>query len=211
MVDTFGFDDTLINEREIFQGFVAWLAETYSKGIYLSGIIFLHPITAVRMSSNFERNMSICRRLCGEKDLAGIVLATTFWDRGNSDSHLRVEHELISEDKFWARPIAQGSKVFRVDSGYTSAEKIISYLVQRKQKVILEIQKDIVDRKLALEQTAAGRRIQDDRDRKLSSLEEELNELSNELDVAASAGDSAWNQEIHESMKEINEKILALK
>jgi hypothetical protein len=78
LVDTPGFDDSRTSDSEILRALAAWLTETYSANIRLTGILYLHRILDIRLGGSAMRNLRMFRKLVGEQNLASVVLATTF-------------------------------------------------------------------------------------------------------------------------------------
>ena len=77
LLDTPGFDDVEISDSDVLRDIASWLAAAYSRGVLLSGLIYVHQITALRMSRSPMKNMSVWTKLCGESQLGVIVMATT--------------------------------------------------------------------------------------------------------------------------------------
>lgn len=101
--------------------------------------------------------------MCGKNNLSSIALTTTFWDVLDTDRAQQIEAELISRDKFWARLIAQGCTTFRQDLGRDSAIKIVSSLIdQRKERMVLQIQSEIVEEGKNIQETAAAAELSTD-------------------------------------------------
>jgi hypothetical protein len=116
LVDTPGFDDSYRSNDEIVDAILTWLEQTYRAKVLLSGIIYLHRISDVRMQGGALDNLRMFRKLCGTVALQNVLLVTTFWDRvEDSEGRLR-EEELASNDEFWARMIQKGSRMRRWSS-----------------------------------------------------------------------------------------------
>ena len=79
LLDTPGFDDMQRSDTDVFTEISAWIATTYSSGIRLSGILYLHDISTPRLTGVTER-LRLLEDLCGLDSQANITLVTTFWD-----------------------------------------------------------------------------------------------------------------------------------
>jgi hypothetical protein len=180
------------SDSDVLRDTASWLAAAYSRGVLLSGLMYVHQSTAFRMSRSPMKYMSVWRKLCGESQLGATVMATTYWTAENWARSLRVEYDLITGEDFLGLANGSWKKMFRQDEGKKSAAKIIEYLVQRKQKVVLEIQRQVVDDKMKLEDTAAGISIQENLADQISSCEKELGDLREDLDYVTAQKDTEW-------------------
>ncbi|KAG9584584.1 hypothetical protein KCU97_g10078, partial [Aureobasidium melanogenum] len=59
LVDTPGFSDTNKTDTEVLNQIATWMAETYSEGQLLSGIVYLHPINQNRMDGPSMQNIKL--------------------------------------------------------------------------------------------------------------------------------------------------------
>jgi len=91
------------------------------------------------------------KKLCGDEGLASVVLVTTMWNKVEEASRLKREEQLIIKKELWEGMIVKGSKVFRHDNGIKSAMKIATYLISRKYPVVLDIQRQMVDKHMTLD------------------------------------------------------------
>lgn len=161
LIDTPGFDDTHKSDTDILREVADWLQRAYQNRILLSGIIYLHRITDVRMGGSAMKNLRMFKKLCGDNGLANVVLATTMWSSGvDEKTAVYREEQLRTQPDFWAKMVEKGSKIFRHDRGAASATEIVDYLISRKQTVVLDIQRELVDERKTLQDTAAGAEIQ---------------------------------------------------
>ncbi|KAK0752967.1 hypothetical protein B0T18DRAFT_423602 [Schizothecium vesticola] len=79
LVDTPGFSDTYSSDTEILLDLARWLEVTYRQDAKLTGIIYLHRITDVRMDGGVMRNLKMFRKLCGDQPMKNIIITSTFW------------------------------------------------------------------------------------------------------------------------------------
>ena len=137
----------------------------YSKKVKLAGMLYLHRITDVRMQGSALKNVHMFKELCGEGSLSTVVLATTMWNvlgqsRLSHEAAVERENELVQNDNFWGYMAKKGSSVVRHLGDTESAQNIISILVDKKESIVLDLQRQMVDEKQTLDQTAAGRFVQ---------------------------------------------------
>lgn len=152
-VDTPGFDDTYKSDIEILSMIADWLVQTYTRGIKLAGIVYLHRISDNRMAGASLKNLRMFASICGLEAMPSVILVTTMWDEVREDAGVRRETEL--RETFWRDMIAHGCKTERFDRTYEAAWDILHSLFHRAQEP-LQLPKDIVDTHLHLNETHAG-------------------------------------------------------
>lgn len=210
LVDTPGFDDSKKSDTDVLGEVADWLSRAYHNHIKLSGIIYLHRISDVRVGGSGVKNLRIFRELCGENGqsaMACVALVTTFWGGESKENGDRREQQLKTSSSFWSQIIAKGGKVFRHDQGVLSGQRIISYLVGRKERMTLEIQRDMVDRGKKLEDTGAGRVVQEELNRLKAEHARELKRIQDEWKEALNTKDEEWQKEIKAYKAEIEQKM----
>ena len=213
LIDTPGFDDTHKSDTDVLREVAFWLNEAYRRYVKLTGIIYLHRINDVRVGNAAMKNLRMFKRLCGTESLASVVLATTFWDNGpNLPKYLDREHELKTKDDFWRGMIQNQSKVFRQDSGRTSATRIIEYLVQRdrgstRNRPTLDIQRQMVDQGKPLDQTGAGQEVEIWLTQQREAYESKLALMKAEWVQALRERDKEWQRDLERNRQEIEAKI----
>ena len=80
LIDTPGFGDTTRTDVEVLEEIIDWLSETYKSKKLLTGIVYVHPITATRMRGSSVRSLEVFSQLVGIDSFHNILLVTTMWD-----------------------------------------------------------------------------------------------------------------------------------
>ncbi|KAL2818458.1 WD40-repeat-containing domain protein [Aspergillus cavernicola] len=157
LIDTPGFDDTNRSDAEVLRELAGWLTTTYSQNVRLTGIIYFHRISNVRMTGSARRNIFTFRKLCGDSALPNVVLATSMWDDVPHDVATKREKELVEKPEWWGYMINKGSRTFRHDNTRKSAVNLVKEFLQvAEPTVVLSLQEEMVDDCKTLEQTSAG-------------------------------------------------------
>lgn len=211
-IDTPGFDDTFQQDTDVLRKVADWLNAAYENGILLTGIVYLHRISDTRLGGSGMRNLRMFKKLCGEDNLGNIVLATTMWSLiGESEAEqqnaARRENELRTKENFWGFMIERGSRVFRQDRGSESAMEIVQYLVGRRRPITLDIQRDMVDRRLPLDETAAGREVQAGIAEQRKLYERKLAQTRTEMQQALKNRDKEHQRELQDIQGDIEAKL----
>lgn len=168
LVDTPGFDDTTLTDTEVLTMIASWMADSYDSNIRLTGVIYLHRITDNRVAGSSYKNLRMLRSLCGDSNLANVVLTTTMWDKVGEREGNEREKELLNTGNFWGDLKKDRAKVRRLNDSVLSAAGLVEELITMSP-VTLKIQKEIAIEKKTLDQTDAGR-----------SVDEALNNLKRE-------------------------------
>ncbi|KAH6995385.1 P-loop containing nucleoside triphosphate hydrolase protein [Ilyonectria destructans] len=156
VVDTPGFDDTLRPHGEVMAEITTFLAAQYALGLPLRGILYLHRITDIRMTGSSLGYLRMFKSLVGEEALQNVIIVTTMWNklrREDIGPAYRREQELL--DNFWGPLVDKGSYVAQFDGTSESAYALIFQLAG-KESVVLDIQKQIVDKDQSVLETPAG-------------------------------------------------------
>ncbi|KAJ7587380.1 P-loop containing nucleoside triphosphate hydrolase protein [Mycena floridula] len=163
ILDTPGFDDTFETDYEILRRISVWLTHSYSEGMKLAGVVYLHDISQTRMLGSTRKNFELFRKLCGLKASPHIVLTTTKWDRVREDEGKRRETQLV--EKFWNGIIEQKAHMCRFLLTQESALEIIKQVISSADLAVegvnhsLSIQQELVAIEKRLAETDSGRNL----------------------------------------------------
>jgi hypothetical protein len=159
LIDTPGFDDTYRSDTEVLHDVAYFLGQIYEQKVNLAGIIYLHRITDNRVAGSALKNLNMFQALCGKTDLSQVVLATSMWDKLSDDANHQegVKDETDLRTNYWADMLDLGSQTFRHDNTKASADAIVNYILSLPGNMVLRVQREVIDKGLALEDTDAGR------------------------------------------------------
>jgi hypothetical protein len=155
IVDTPGFNDSHVSDRDILMQILGWLKTNYQNGQKLNGILYLHRIDTPRIGGAALRNYMMFMQLCGEDFYRNICLGTTHWgllkDTTTGESR---EAELKEQNSFWHLMIAKGSEYVRIPEDQGSALDIIFRLAARPP-AFLKSQVEMGERGLSFDEVSA--------------------------------------------------------
>ncbi|KAK6539282.1 hypothetical protein TWF694_009517 [Orbilia ellipsospora] len=189
LVDTPGFDDTTRSDTDVLKEVAYFLSVSYSSKIKLSGIIYLHRITDIRMQGSTLKNLRMFKKLCGENALPCTILATTMWERVDQETGASREKQLVDTENFWGYMVSRGSRVFRHTNDRESALEIVDYIVGLQTKVVLDIQYQMVDQHKTLDQTGAGKELEAELIKQREKFAQQLKEVQEDLQSALEEAD----------------------
>jgi hypothetical protein len=188
-----------------------WLSISYKeKYIKLTGLVYLHRITDVRLTGNAHKNLRTFKKMCGYQTLSSIVLATTMWSSATPQEGAIREAELRDTAEFWGDMLREGSTMYRHTDGAHSAMNIISHLINKRTTAILGLQKEMVDLKRPLDDTKAGREVEGDMIKQREMFECKLNGAQDKMAEALAKNDQKLVQEIIKEQEAAQKKIDAV-
>ncbi|KAL2851528.1 WD40-repeat-containing domain protein [Aspergillus pseudoustus] len=200
LIDTPGFDDTNRSDTEVLRELAGWLTSTYSQNVRLTGIIYFHRISNVRMTGSAKRNIFTFRKLCGDNALPNVVLATSMWDDVPHETAVKREKELIEQPEWWGHMINKGSRTFRHDNTRQSAITLVKEFLQvAEPTVVLSLQEEMVDDHKTLEQTSAGVQLNEILAIERARFQRELDALQQDFKEALRLRDEEATREIEEA------------
>lgn len=164
LVDTPGFDDPVQTNGQILIKIAYWLKQSYTEHKKLNGIIYLHRITDIRFDSGAATTLTLFKHLCGGEVFNKVCLVTTKWNDVRPDQ--KTEHDVKETNlktDHWGVLIAKGSITSRFDSSTDALAKATAINALRSivghvnQKVVVQIQRELVDKRKKIHKTAAGK------------------------------------------------------
>ncbi|KAF9467103.1 hypothetical protein BDZ94DRAFT_1280464 [Collybia nuda] len=179
LVDTPGFNDTNMSDTQVLSMIAKWLETTYKRKVQLSGIIYLHRISDNRMSGSPLKNLNMFGRLCGDGAIEHVILVTTMWDRVKEEVGVPRESEL--KKKYWHQMIQLGSTTQRFRKTPESAWDIIDSL--EKKGVALLLQEEMVNLKLLLSETEAGKTLYSTLQKQVADQQDTIRKLREEAET----------------------------
>ncbi|KAF5351032.1 hypothetical protein D9756_008415 [Leucocoprinus leucothites] len=207
LVDTPGFDDTYKSDLEILKTIARWLndvaqtKDSRARGREtrrrISGILYMHRITDIRMTGSIMKNFEMFQKLCGNDFFNRIILTTTMWpnEHYGFDGLQELEREFEAREQdlketYWKFMTASGSKVRRFTGTPHSAQRIINEIVISERDSqeqfyvkIVQIQREMAYESKPVPGTQAGKHLHgvlaELVERKNRTLDELMTELSN--------------------------------
>lgn len=194
LVDTPGFDDSKRSDTEILTLIADWLESSYNTDALLSGIIYLHRISDIRMSGSSIKNLRMFRKLCGTENMSKVSLVTTMWDKVTLEEGALRERQLDGPGGFWSTMVSSGSLVKRHDGSRESAEALVLDMLDNVPMTI-KLQEEIASGK-ALIDTDAGASINEEILRMQKQHGEELEAVKEEMAMAMKQGNKALQEQL---------------
>ncbi|EMD32106.1 hypothetical protein CERSUDRAFT_162189 [Gelatoporia subvermispora B] len=155
LVDTPGFDDTTRSQADILKEIQTFLTTTYGKGHKVTGVLYLHRITDVRMGGIAIENYRIFKKICGNEAMKNVVVVTNMWGEVQEKVGAARERELVSNPLFFKDAIDRGARILRHHDTKESGYAILRSLLNKPPQV-LRIQQETVDEHKTLPQTEAA-------------------------------------------------------
>ena len=170
----------------------------------LSGLIYIHRISDNRFGGIAGRNFDMFRKLCGDTALKNVVLVTNMWGEVSRDIGEAREGELSSE--FFKSALHKGAKMVRHHNTIESAHKIIR-MIAENPPVVLRIQRELVDERRDIVNTAAGQAINRELNDQIQRNQAELKEVQEEMAQALRERDEETARELEEEKRRLQERM----
>jgi hypothetical protein len=126
------------------------------------------------------RNFRLFRQLCGDTTLKNVVIVTNMWGEVSEEVGTAREVELANNDKFFKPALAKGARMLRHANNPESVRNVLRAIINN-HPLPLRIQREMVDQKKDIFQTAAGAEL----NRELLLLkerhEDDMKQLRNEM------------------------------
>jgi hypothetical protein len=108
------------------------------------------------------------------------------WDSVEVDQAEKVtcEHNLTANEQFWEPMVKQGSRIARHSSSRDSAMSIIDSIIKRQRTIVLEIQDEMMNNRLRLDETKAGKSMSRLLLERRTSLQQHIRMLRDEMQKA---------------------------
>ncbi|KAJ3917550.1 P-loop containing nucleoside triphosphate hydrolase protein [Lentinula edodes] len=180
LIDVPGFDDTNKSDADILKMIADFLASEYKAGRRLSGIMYLHRISDVRMGGASKRNFAMFEKLCGQDAFSNVAIVTTRWDQEEEAVAKARLEELKTKPQLYKPILDGGGAIFRHERTRESANAILSHLVAKTATSLL-IQREMVEESKGISETAAGKELQQEILRQVEKHQQEMDELLEEL------------------------------
>ncbi|ELU38861.1 hypothetical protein AG1IA_07113 [Rhizoctonia solani AG-1 IA] len=168
----------------------------YREGYKLTGIIYMHRISDIRVGGISRRTFNVFRKLCGKDSLSNVLLVTNMWSDPPTSEQLNRENELRTHADFFLPAIEQGATmVRRTHKNQQSAHSIIRMLLE-KNPITMQVQEELVVQRKALSDTGAGREVEHELIMAAEKHKAEMSELKTEMEEALKDRDERTQKEL---------------
>ena len=155
------------------------------------------------MGGATRKNLRVFREICGDKQLSHVRIVTTNWNLvdeklGNS------RQDALAKGAFEPL-IKEGAELHRHDTGFESAQSIMSQLIYQ-EPVTMMIQEEL-NAGRALGDTSAGALIVQEMKELKKKHDKEVEELKKELENASIANDEELRLELVEERRKLEEMM----
>ncbi|KAG8741198.1 hypothetical protein FRC10_003192 [Ceratobasidium sp. 414] len=200
IVDCPGFDDTVLSDAEILKRIAEFLASMYaakySSKTNITGLLYLHRITDIRFGGAGRRNFRMFRKMCGTDTLENVVVVTNMWSQPPTETELAREAELQQEEDLFQDILSEGAQMARHSEPTRESAHNVIRCVLGKAPVVPDLAREIVDKGKKLEDTDAGRALQEELAAVARKQQEEIKRLEAERVEAARREEERRRQEL---------------
>ena len=149
------------------------------------------------------------RKLCGESTLKNVVLVTNMWEEGPQDINEAREREL--SHRFFKPALDKGAQLLRHHNTAESAHDILRKIMGN-HPVVLQIQRELVDERKDIINTAAGELLNQELRKQIKRHQRELMELREEMSQALKMKDNEYyNRKMKQAARDVEEKMAKMR
>ncbi|KAG2147598.1 P-loop containing nucleoside triphosphate hydrolase protein [Suillus clintonianus] len=206
LVDTPGFDDTTKSDTDVLKMIAAYLQTMHKQDKLLSGVIYMHRISDIRVGGTSRRDFTMFQELCGQEAYKNVLMVTNMWGDDITEDALAREKELREKDIFFKPILDNGARLLRHMNDQESAHKIIQKLTGI-DPVVLRIQSELAAVN-DITQTGAYAQLNRELMEQAERNRQELEKLRVELEEAAQAQDEETRIELQEESEKMEAELL---
>lgn len=138
------------------------------------------------------KSLSLFRKLVGADAYKNVILATNRWEEVDQETGNGREQQLTSNSRFWGLMRSRGCQTKRVLNTKESALGLVRHFVTDGPGLVtLEVQKELVDNKKELIDTAVGQEAAGQHAEQLRTMKKELEDVKQEFKEALKAKDES--------------------
>ncbi|KAF5671393.1 hypothetical protein FDENT_10932 [Fusarium denticulatum] len=200
LVDTPGFDDTNLSDSDVLREIATWLTGSYNNKVNLTGILYFHRITDIRMGGSARKNLFMFKKLCGPKALKNVLLVTTMWELVDKEIGAQRQAELETTEDFWGYMLSKGS---RIEKHMNTSEP--------NYPVVLAIQDEMVNKNKHLDETEAGKGLEGVLAQERERFKQDLDQARQEMQEAIAARDIEAQEELQRQQDLAESKLERLR
>lgn len=206
LVDTPGFDDTTKSDTDVLKMIAAYLQTMHKQEKFMSGVIYMHRISDIRVGGTSRRDFTMFQELCGKEAYKNVLMVTNMWGSVNEADAVAREQELREKDIFFKPILDNGALLLRHMNDQESAHKIIQKLTGT-DPVVLRIQSELAAVN-DITQTGAYAQLNREIMEQSEKNRQELEKLRGELEEAAQAQDEETRMELQEESEKMEAELL---
>ena len=145
LVDTPGFNDTDLEDEDVYYLLTDWIKETHEQGRKFSGLLYLHPINKTREKGSDVRSLKIFKRLVGNTNFSNVVIGMTFCDVEDPEVVASREQTLRDSPEFWGDMVAAGATVTRISADNTDECMALVAQMAGQNTMTLQVEKELFE------------------------------------------------------------------
>lgn len=163
------------------------------------GVIFLHRITDMRLTSSAIKNITVLQKICGKDNYEKVFLATTMWDLVSCPEEARNSANTRQKEleEYWKELFGEKSMVQPYEPNTQGSAWDVVKRMLNEPPCTLQIQTELLNR--GLEWTEAGKYLcrgllDDEKQQELDKKQQELYEKQQELVASRNSDAESLNE-----------------
>lgn len=136
----------------------------------------MHRISDRRVGGIGRESFRLFSKICGDNPMRVVSIVTTMWEAVTGEMGARREQELASNSVFFKDAIDKGARMVRHYNNQESARQVVMQLLGNNPTA-LRMQVELVEDRLDVKSTAAGKELRSQLERQIARLTEKVQTL----------------------------------
>lgn len=199
-------------DAEVLSKIADYMNTNYKLKERLAGVLYLHDITKGKVGGVGQRNIRMLEKMIGGEKFDNCTLVTTKWGCSNPNDEIIREGTLCSEKKYFGLMLQNENQDFHHNAAmarFDPKTKPTAFSIIRpylENKFTPEISSQMVDARLALGDTEAGKVVRDNL-KKLAQTKQELTKVKAAQQLLAQKYDETLFEEFKQKRKKLRRRI----
>lgn len=205
LIDTPGFDDTDVKDSDILLTIANYLGGSRAgePAVRLSGILYLHRITDCRITGSAIKNLSMFKKLVGDKNMRSVILVTTMWGKVSREDGEERLRQLTGTDRFWGGLMRCGAACQSYKARPADAHYIVAKVIS-SEPIVTQLQNELKGG-VKLIDTMAGQEVTQGLENLKMQHQKDIENLKREIQAAARERDEVAAKELQKQCRQLQE------
>jgi hypothetical protein len=149
-----------------------------------------------------RRTFKIFRELCGQKNLANVIIVTNMWSNPPTEIELKREMQLRDDPRYFQPAIKAGAQFIRRLRENTATAHNTIRLLLAKNPIVMQVQRELVDDNQVFFETSAAQVLGVELAVTEKRHQQEIEEVKEELRVAKEEKDTETQHDLREFLEQ---------
>jgi hypothetical protein len=208
LLDPIPLDSLHEPDSSILKYIERWVVRNDTIRVRLAGVIYMHDITRTRFPSSAVKVVQSFERLFRKSTPIKTILVVSKWEQLDDKTREERLARLARDTTQWGAMVLKGSSVYPFTLTAPDGHQILRTILGESHRTILDVQQQLVDSRMNLSETEAGKAVAEE-NRKLRSLhQDEMLSLKFEMKHALTLKDQILSESISNHESELEKRAI---